>query len=126
MEESSIGNKIDEIHTLRERIRTLEAQKDELKKQKDELEINLMDQMLGQGITKASGSEATVSIAETVVPSVQDWDSFYRYIHRNKSYYLLERRAASVAFRDEIATRNGKPIPGVIPFTKRSVNLRTI
>jgi len=121
---STIGVKIDRLHALREQKRALEEQIKQLSEQMNELENQLITQMDNEGVTKASGRAATVSITTSVKPSVEDWDAFYAYIHRHKYYHLLERRPSVTGCRELLETK-GK-IPGVIPFTQRKLNIRSI
>ena len=121
---STIGVKIDQLHALREQKRALEEQIKQLSGQMDELENQLIDQMDKEGVTKSTGNSATVSITTSVKPSVDDWDAFYAYIHRYKYYHLLERRPSVTGCRELLETK-GK-IPGVIPFTQRKLNIRSI
>lgn len=121
---STIGAKIDQLHQLREQKRQLEEQVSNVSSQMASLENELVEQMVKQGVTKSTGVLATVSITETVKPSVEDWDAFYGFIHKHKYYHLLERRPAVLGCRELLETK-GK-IPGVVPFTQRKLNLRTV
>lgn len=121
---STIGVKIDQLHALREQKRALEEQIKQLSGQMDELENQLIDQMDKEGVTKSTGNSATVSISTSVKPSVDDWDAFYAYIHRYKYYHLLERRPSVTGCRELLETK-GK-IPGVVPFTQRKLNIRSV
>ncbi|GIV03831.1 MAG: hypothetical protein KatS3mg015_2661 [Fimbriimonadales bacterium] len=121
---STIGAKIDQLHALREQKRALEEQIKQLSEQMNELENQLIAQMDKEGVTKASGNAATVFITTFVKPSVEDWDAFYAYIHRHKYYHLLERRPSVTGCRELLETK-GK-IPGVIPFTQRKLNIRSV
>lgn len=121
---STIGAKIDELHNLREQKRKLEEQVKQLSGKMDELENKLIEQMDKEGVTKSTGVAATVSIGTSVKPSIDDWDAFYAYIHRYKYYHLLERRPSVTGCRELLETK-GK-IPGVIPFTQRKLNIRSI
>ncbi len=121
---STIGAKIDQLHNLREQKRQLEEQVKQLQAQMAELENDLIEDMDKQGVSKSTGALATVSISSNVRPSVDDWDAFYAYIHRHKYYHLLERRP-SVSGCNELLETKGK-IPGVVPFTQRKLNLRSV
>ena len=121
---STIGVKIDQLHALREQKRALEEQIKQLSGQMDELENQLIDQMDKEGVTKSTGNAATVSISTSVKPSVDDWDAFYAYIHRYKYYHLLERRPSVTGCRELLETK-GK-IPGIVPFTQRKLNIRSV
>ena len=121
---STVGAKIDALHALREDKRQLEellkAKAQEVDLMENEL-IELMDQ---QNITKSTGSKATVSISTSVKPSVENWDAFYAYIHKNKYYHLLERRPSVTGCRELFDYKGA--IPGVVPFTQRKLNIRSV
>ncbi len=121
---STVGAKIDALHALREDKRQLEellkAKAQEIDLVENEL-IELMDQ---QNISKSTGTKATVSITTSTKPSVEDWDAFYAFIGKNKYYHLLERRPSVTGCRELFDTK-GK-IPGVVPFTQRKLNIRSV
>jgi hypothetical protein len=77
-----------------------------------------------QGVSKSTGSLATASVYDSVKPSVQDWDAFWDYIWRHKHFHLLDRRPSVNGCR-EIFEKEGT-IPGVVPFTKRSVRITSL
>lgn len=121
---SNIGAKIDNLHNLREAKRAHEKQIEDIKKQIDDLESELIVQLEMEGLTKSTGKLASVSLTEVVRPTVEDWDSFYQFIHKHKYYHLLERRPSVTGCRELFETKGR--IPGVVPFTKKSLNIRTI
>ena len=121
---STVGAKIDALHALREEKRQLEELLKAKAQEIDLVENDLIEQMDQQNITKSTGSKATVSISTSVKPSVEDWDVFYAYIHKNKYYHLLERRPSVTGCR-ELFDHKGK-IPGVVPFTQRKLNIRSV
>lgn len=121
---STIGDKIDALHDLREQKRKLEEQVKQVQHKMDSVELELLEQMDKQGVTKSTGGKATVSVTESVKPAVDDWEAFYKYIHRYKYYHLLERRPSVTGCRELLETK-GK-IPGVVPFTQRKLNMRSL
>jgi hypothetical protein len=121
--EPTIGSVADAMHDLREQRRALDAQSAELKKQYDELEIQLMDLLDKQQVTRGDGKNATVSITESVVPTVKDWDELWAYIFKNKAKQLMQLRVSVEAWRELTALKQ-KPLPGVESYTKRVINLR--
>lgn len=121
----TVGAKINKFHSLREKKRELEAKVKEVADQMSELEMELIYQMEAEGIAKASGKHATVSISESVKPRVEDWDVFYKYIRRKNWFHLLERRPHVTACRELFEKNHGK-IPGVVPFTYRRLNMRNL
>lgn len=110
----------------RAEIRTAEAHVTALKADKTKLEETILIELDKEGLSKATGSRATVSISKIIVPTVENWDKLYAYIARNKAFHLLERRPASKPWREEVESRNGKAIPGVSEFEKTSLNLRSL
>ena len=62
-----------------------------------------------------------VRLTSSTVPSVKDWDAFYAWVHKNKAYWMLERRPSVTGYRDVLGT--GKAIPGVESFTRVKVAL---
>jgi hypothetical protein len=120
---ASIGGKIDALFALREKKRKHEEGIKELEKQMEVLQAELITQLQAEGISSSRGKTATVSISENVVPQVENWDEFYKYISRKKYFHLLERRP-SVSGCRELFEKNGR-IPGVVPHTRVTLNLRT-
>lgn len=120
----TVGSQIDSMFKLREKKRALEAQVSEIEKQLADAETVLLEQLDKDGTTKVSGKLATISVTESIVPQVQDWDALYAYLQRKKAWYLLERRPSVTGFRELFQA--GSKIPGVTPFTKRKLNLRTL
>ena len=122
--EKTIGQKIDMMFKIREKVRELEGEIKLLNVEKEELEAELLEQMDKEGVTKSTGGKASVTVSESVKPSVEDWDAFYAYIHRQKLYHLLERRPSVTGCR-ELFEKRGK-IPGVVPFVKRQITMRSL
>lgn len=120
---TSIGGKIDALFALREKKRAHEESIKELEKNMGTLQAELITQLQAEGITSSRGKKASISISENVVPQVEDWEAFYKYIGRKKYFHLLERRPSTSGCR-ELFEKNGR-IPGVVPHTKITLNLRT-
>ena len=120
----SIGVMIDDLQRRREDKRLVEKTLEEIKKDIDTQEYALLQDMEKQGIDKATGKLASVSVSETIKPSVEDWDMFYAFINKHKYFHLLERRPSVTGCRELFETK-GK-IPGVVPFKKRALNIRTL
>lgn len=120
----TLGARIDELFFLREQKRQLEADIKELNKEMLAIETDILQRLNECGLTKVSGSKATVSTTQTVVPTVKNWDDFWEYVKTNDMHYLLTRSCSSPGFR-ELYNR-GESIPGVEPFTKVNLSLRTL
>lgn len=120
----ALGSMIDKIWAVREEKRRLEEQVKEASERISELEAQLFEQLEAQGLDKATGSKASVSITTSVVADVQDWDAVWPYIAKTKAWHLVQRRLSDPAYRELLDM--GKKVPGVQPFTKRKLNVRTL
>lgn len=120
-----IGKQIDNLHELREEIRRTEKDLNALKDKRRILEERLISTLEAQGIEQSRGRVATATISKTIVPNVHDWEEFHQYIVENDAMYLLERRASAAAYRELLEQREGENIPGVQPFEKTTLSLRS-
>ena len=118
------GSDIDALFELREKKRSLEAAVKDLDGQASLVEERLMETMAKNGLDKATGKLASVSISSNTVANVEDWDAFLAYIYKNKLGHLLQRRVSDPAYRELLEAK--KAVPGVQPFTKRRLNLRVV
>lgn len=121
---ATTGAIIDQLWGAREEKRRLEEQVKEVEGAIKGIEETLMERLAAEGLEKATGSKASVSITSTVTADVQDWDAFYPYIAKHKYWHLLQRRPSDPGVRE--LWDAGKKVPGVVPFTKRRVNIRTL
>lgn len=122
---TTLGQDIDELFELREHIRALEEDLKKISAGYEKKRDVLLARLQVEGLPKASGRKATVSVSELVVADVENWEEFHAYIHRNKAYHLLERRVANAAYRELLASRK-RPVPGVKPYTKHTLKLLTL
>lgn len=124
--ERTLPQQVDDLRKLRDTIR---EKKNALKELEDEFrtsEEKVLNALREDGATKLSGKLATASVSEADVPSVEDWDDFYKFIRRNNAFYLLQRRANAAPYRELLEQRKGKPIPGVKTVTTYRLNLTAI
>lgn len=120
----SIGETIDEMHTLRAKKRALEDMVKELDKEYSTKEMELMSLMDVQQTRTSEGKLASVHIDEVVYPTADNWDAIYKYIYDNKYFHLLERRLTAVGYRELL--ERGVQVPGIVPFKKRKVKLTSL
>tara|TARA_R110002074_G_scaffold64529_2_gene154060 strand:- start:858 stop:1232 length:375 start_codon:yes stop_codon:yes gene_type:complete len=124
MSNTKIGDLIEQAHQLREVIRADERTLNSLKEDFKELSNQIIVKMDDQGAKRIGGLSANVSISETDVPTVKDWDLVYDYIKTNDSFYLLQKRMSAAAFRELLNL--GHEVPGVEIFKDRKLNLRAL
>jgi hypothetical protein len=121
--ELAVGATIDQLWGFREQKRGLEAQVKEAEEKIKEIEEQLMERLDKEGLEKATGTKASVSITTSITADVQDWDSFFAYIAKNKFWHLVQKRASDPGVRE--LWEQGKKVTGVVPFTKKRINLRS-
>lgn len=122
----NLGTLIDKYHELREEKRKLEESVKPVTKAMEELQAQILAELENQGLPKATGHKASVSRAETVVANVKDWDAVYQFMVENEAFYLMEKRIANAAYRELMAMTESGQIPGIEPFTKVTLNMRTL
>lgn len=120
----TIGSIIDQLHTLREEKKDLESKVKAKEKEIEDAKLEFITRANAEGMKACTGSLASATINEKVVPQVVDWDSFYQYIYENRFFHLLQRRPSVIACQ-ELFDGN-TVIPGVEKFTKVEVNLRSL
>jgi len=92
-----------------------------VEKQKD-LSEKAENYLLEEEISSVDGGTGKIGINETVVPVVEDWPKFYAFIHKNKAYHMLNKKAKSESVR-EYWEESGKKIPGVNKFTAKKLSI---
>ena len=107
---------------VRDERRRIGERDKELTEEWRSLEMELLVRLDEQGMKKASTGDGTASVTEVVLPQVVDWDAVYAHIQDTGDFYLLQKRPAAAAFRE--LTDSGEVIPGMEPYTKRSISLR--
>lgn len=124
----TVGANIDAMWALREQKRKLEAEIKVVAEKLEVFEEGLMAKLEAEGMAKATGTAATVSISESIVATVEGgdegWKLFYAYIKKTGYFHLLHKRISDEPYRELL--RAGKKIPGLQPFTKKRLNLRAL
>jgi len=117
----SLGKMVDEMYALRNQKLDLNKQVKDINARISDLQELVLDRMDGEDMEVSAGHDATARRATTIVPVVQDWTAFEKYIMDNDALYMLERRCASNSFRELNA--QGVEIPGVKPFNRVTISL---
>ena len=118
-----LGNIIDALWEKREAKRAAEAKVTAIQSELDELEAEVIERLDAEGLDKANGKNAAVSTSTNIIAQVEDWEVFWAYIIKNKYTQMLQKRVSDPAYRELLEM--GKNVPGVKPFSKRRLNLRT-
>ena len=112
---------VKKLQAIKEELTDLNKQVGELEKEKRKYQDLIIEDMTTEGTSLARTKFGTVSISKLNVASVKNWNKFEEYIYENKALYLLQRRPANLAYREELKTQG--EIPGVETFETISVNL---
>ena len=121
---STMGSTIDSLWSKREEKREAEVKIKAIEAEIASIEESLMERMDKEETSKSQGTKASVSITQATVANVEDWAAFHAYIAKNKYFHLLQKRASDPAVRE--LWDAGKKVPGVQPFTKRKLNIRSL
>ena len=119
-----LGSMIDNLWQLREDKRKSEAATKLIEKDIEAAETELLERLDKEGMDKATGKLGTISVGEALVGTIEDWDAFTAFVAKSKNFQLIQRRISDVAYRELLGM--GKPVPGIKPFTKRKLNLRSV
>ena len=119
----TMGACADRLHELR--TKRLEVQKlvDQFEAEEKALKEYVI-QNLPKSDTGAQGKYYRVSVVTKVVPRVEDWDAFYKYVKKTGSFELMQRRLSDSAVAERWDA--GKVIPGVDRFQAVSISLTKI
>ena len=111
----SVGATIDAIAKIIEARKALSLKDAELSEQETILKRHLTQNFAkaSVGIDGARGKIGQAVIAKSTVPEVTDWDAFYAWIAKTKSWDCLQKRPSSTALK--LRWDAGKTVPGVMP-----------
>lgn len=120
----TLGKAIDTLWALREEKRAKEAEVKEIEGKIAAAESTVFERLDAEGVDASKGKSASVSISSATSFNIVDFDAFTKYVAKNKYFHLFQRRVSEVAAR-EIFEQKGA-LPGLEPFTKRKINLRSL
>ena len=107
--------------TEHKKLKAKEAAYNEQKKIVEELKSTMSIEMDNVGTSTYKGNKGTISIAQYVIPIVDNWDEVYKYIQKNDAFDLLQRRITSAAWRDRL--EEGEKIRGIEPMTQNRLRI---
>lgn len=121
---ATVGGLIDQMSAVRDQRRTIAEQDKALSAELETLQTQLLELMDAEGCKKATGSVASASIGESTQFNTVDWEVFMAYLIKTKQGHLVQRRVSAPAVTELFASKGG--VPGLEPFTKRTINLRNL
>lgn len=102
----------------------LNRQLKELRAVQDDIDVQLLQKMDAEGLSRTASDIASVSINEDTVPEVVDWDEVYAHITETQDWSLVQRRISSTAYKEVL--KLGESVPGLQPRTVRRINFRSL
>ncbi len=116
-----LGQCVDLLYTTRQT--RLVEQKDiaEYKEVETALKDHLINEIPKSESTGQSGKLANARIVKKIVPVVEDWDKFYKFVKRKNRFDLLQRRLNEEAVKE--MWDRGEKVPGVGTFNALEVSV---
>lgn len=118
-----LGVEIDELWQLRENKRAADAAVKAIEAEIELAETALLERLDKEGLDQAKGKLGSLSIGESLNGSVEDMGELIQWMAKTQNYQLVQKRVSDPAYRELLGMG---PVPGIKPFTKRKLNLRTI
>ena len=117
-----MNERITKLFELKRQMDQLNATLKNLKDEYEGLSGDILHGLEEAGVDKmALSGIGSVTAKKEVVASVEDWDAFYKHIAENEAWYLLQRRVAVNACREE--WNMGTNLPGVKPFEQKKLTV---
>ena len=114
----------DLLYTTRRARLEMDKQVEAMKARETELRQYLIDNLPVSEATGVAGKVARATIVTKDEPEVENWDSVWEYIRKNKAYDLVQKRISAVAIKERWG--NNKVIPGVGHRIVKSVSLNKV
>lgn len=114
----------DLLYTTRQARLDLDKKVEELKKRETMLREHLIENLPASEATGVAGKVARATVVTKEEPQVEDWDSFYAYVHKNKFYHLLQRRLSNPAVKELWEAH--KVVKGVGKIIVKTISLNKV
>ena len=120
----AMGACADRLFELREK--RLEEQKkvDLIEAEEKAIKEHIIQNLPKSEASGVAGKLARVTVITKQIPQVQDWDKFYAYVAKTKSFDLLQKRLTDTAVKER--WENGKKIPGVESFGAVTLSINKV
>lgn len=119
----NIGDMIDALTQLRADKAASEEVTKGIEAKIAALHTDLFALMDKQGVTRAAGKVASISITESIEANVDNWDVLWPWLAKTKNFQLVQRRISGPAFREIMEIKGA--VPGTTPVKVRKLNFRS-
>ena len=120
----TMGACADKLYKLREKRYELGRQIKEIEEEEAAIKKYVIDNLSKQEADGVSGKLANIRVKTENVPTVTDWEAFYKYVTRTKSFDMLQKRINVKAVRERIEDKKDfASKAGIGSFTAVSVSI---
>lgn len=120
----TMGACADKLYKLREKRYELGRQIKEIEEEEAAIKKYVIDNLSKQEADGVSGKLANIRVKTENVPTVTDWEAFYKYVTRTKSFDMLQKRINVKAVRERIEDKKDfASKAGIGSFTTVSVSI---
>ena len=120
----ALGACADLLYETKNKRLLLQKEVDALAAQEVLLKQHIIDTLPKSEASGVAGKLARVTVVTKVVPQVQDWDAFYKYVKKNSAFDLLNKALNKAAV--EARWENNKTVGGVGSFNAVSVSVNKV
>jgi hypothetical protein len=121
---ASIGLCADLYSEVRQLRLAMHAHVEEMKARETEIREHIIQNLSKSSDTGAAGKKYRAQVVRKIVPQLKDWDTFTKFVAKNKRFDLLHKRVSDQAIRD--MWDGGVNVPGVERFTTVDVSITKI
>jgi hypothetical protein len=101
--------------------RVVNAKVDSYKEDESKIEDHIINSFKKSEIEGAKGRVATAGIKNNPVAKVNDWDKFFAWMAKTKSWDMMQRRVNNKAYVERLEAK--QVVPGTETFVKVSLSL---
>lgn len=122
-----LGDLTDQLWAMREEKRAINEQLKEVEARIEATQSELIERMEAEGLDSMKGKKASLTVSASLNPQIEDWDKFLAWTWKTKNLQLLRRQINPDPWRECMGLRKpNDPVPGTVPFIKKTLNMRTI
>ena len=118
------GAIVDRLYAVRAKRLLQQKVVDLLHEEEVALQNAIIELLPAKNLTGIVGKTAKAVVKTESIPQVKDWDLFYKYVHKNKAYDLLQKRLTIGAAKER--QDDGVALPGVVNFINKKISLTKI
>jgi hypothetical protein len=119
-----MGMLADELHALRERRLAVNKLVDAMKREETRLIDHIIDNVDIDKESGVMGAAYKATVQRETVYVAEDWDKFYAYVGRTKSFHFLNKALNKGSLSERFDS--GKPVPGIGTMDVKKISLTKV